>query len=256
MRRLSSAIVLCFLTMPVAAQDPPTADECFALSGDAFLSCMQRRNNSLRANLQRRSSNDEDPTTDFERESAERALLLENMARDAREHRQEWLEEVEEIENLAAEQSDPPSAPWIPRISKSPLDDSTTVVFTLRSVDPVVVRFREPTHPELVIRCMENRVSVYISFGDIFMADTEDYGRIDYRIDDREARGRTLGASTDNNALGEWRAPQSIQWLRQMYGGETLFVRATPYNESRVSMRFEIAGIGEGIRPIREACDW
>jgi len=37
---------------------------------------------------------------------------------------------------------------------------------------------------------------------------------------------------------------------------ETLYIEATPVNENTVNATFDIAGLSEAIKPLRESCGW
>jgi type VI secretion system protein VasI len=41
-----------------------------------------------------------------------------------------------------------------------------------------------------------------------------------------------------------------------LFGGNRLYVRATPYSESAVDGVFNITAIEEVIQPLRKACGW
>jgi type VI secretion system protein VasI len=224
MKAFSIAALVVVTSLPALAQDGPTAEECFELQGKDFLSCMQRRNNRIQADILREQNSQQEGTEDSD-------------------SRAEFASGIDAL-------------PWVPSITQSPLDDSTTVVLQRQSDDTVEVRFRDPFYPTLVIRCRENTTNVYISFGIIFMSDIQGYGTIDYRIDNLAPQKRNLRVSTNNTALGEWSGRGAIRWLEEMFGASTIFVRATPYNESPIEMRFNIKGLEQAVEPLREACSW
>lgn len=49
---------------------------------------------------------------------------------------------------------------------------------------------------------------------------------------------------------------QTIPVIQEMFDAEQLTVRATPFNESTITVQFPIAGLQEAIEPLREACNW
>src|SRR5690606_23149510 len=102
----------------------------------------------------------------------------------------------------------------------------------------------------------ENSTNVHISFAEHFMADLQGGGRVTYRIDDQRAKTRNFRESNDHSVLGLWGGGNSIPWLRELFGSERLVVRATPFNESAVEGEFNITGLEEVIKPLREACNW
>ena len=138
----------------------------------------------------------------------------------------------------------------------SALDDSKRVVVSTRSTKSIPGKYGSMIYGEFNLRCEENTTVAYFSVGDYFLSDIQGYGVIDYRVDDRKA-GTIGGAeSTDNSALGLWRGRDSIGFIESLMGGETLFVRITPFNESAIEMYFPITGLDVAVKPLREACGW
>lgn len=149
-----------------------------------------------------------------------------------------------------------PTGEWTVRDTRSALDDSRTVILSVRSQHPLPGRFGRAERASLIIRCEENTTALYIVWGGHFMSDIQGGGRVDYRIDTRPAGHVSMRVSTDNMALGLWNGRASIPFVRRLLDGEQLYVRSTPFSESRVAARFAIARLAEAIRPLRAACNW
>lgn len=145
---------------------------------------------------------------------------------------------------------------WRTSMSRSPLDDSPTVVLSRPSRNVISNSYGQAGPGMLVIRCRENTTSAYLTFNGHFMADIQGRGRVDYRVDQRPAGHRRMTVSTDNESLGAWSGNQSIPWIREMLDADQLYIRATPFNESPVSLTFDIRGLDEAIAPLRDACNW
>jgi len=145
---------------------------------------------------------------------------------------------------------------WQVRQQTSEFDDTPTVYLSLEAEEDVVGRFGRSVRFELIARCLENTTTFYIHFGDFFMSDNQGRGRIEYRVDDREAGSVRMRESTDHNALGLWRGRDSIPFLREIMDGSRMVIRATPYSESTLTARFNIAGLDAALVPLREACGW
>lgn len=161
----------------------------------------------------------------------------------------------------AAATAPAPAAPpirsdWHVQTTRSEIDDSRRVVLSVHSDAPIRGRFGSPGLAAMIVRCEQNTTSIYFNFNGLFMADIQSYGRVDFRVDDRAARHVSMNESTNHEALGLWRGGTAIPFLRDIFGGERLFVRVTPFSESRVDMTFNIAGLEEAIAPLREACHW
>lgn len=145
---------------------------------------------------------------------------------------------------------------WSVRVDKSALDDSKTVVLTLTSKDQFWNQYGQLKRGTLIIRCMENTTSLYTVWGDHFMSDNGNSGRVDYRVDAKKASRVSMRESTDNKALGLWSGGQSIPFIKKLLGAEQLYIRATPFSESAVEMAFNVTGLEKAIEPLREACGW
>lgn len=149
-----------------------------------------------------------------------------------------------------------PRGPWAVQSEVSKVDDSTNVWLSVRSDNLVDKRFGGSDRATLSIRCMENTTSVFFQFADNFMADISGYGDITYRVDTKKAQKKGFRESTDNGALGLWNGGSSIPFAKSLFGGERLFVRAVPYNESPVEVEFQIRDLETAITPLRKACKW
>lgn len=149
-----------------------------------------------------------------------------------------------------------PRSPWFVSKSTSKIDDSPTVVLKNYSNEIISGRFGRDDKATLVLRCMENTTNLYFTFAKNFMADIGSYGNVTYRLDDEPARTINMGESSDNEALGLWSGGRSIPVIKQMFGHDELTVRATPYNESSITMTFNVSDLQEDIKPLREACHW
>lgn len=145
---------------------------------------------------------------------------------------------------------------WSVQVDKSQLDDSTSVYVSLESIEPLRAKFGPPEPARLLLRCKEKVTVAFFVFGGHFMSDNRGGGRIDYRIDTAAAKHRSFGESNDNKALGLWSGKTAIPFLKELMTGQSLYVRATPFNDSMVEAVFPIAGMEAAIKPLREACGW
>lgn len=159
---------------------------------------------------------------------------------------------------LLVERNPPPAraGQWRVTDERSALDDSRRVVLAVQSEEPTSSRFGHTGRASFLIRCEENTTSTWIHWGGHFMSDINNGGRVDYRIDQRPPDRITMRVSNNNESLGLWRGNQSIPFLRQILEADRLYVRATPFSESRVEATFVISGLSEAIKPLRETCNW
>jgi type VI secretion system protein VasI len=147
-----------------------------------------------------------------------------------------------------------PQSDWSITQEKSKIDDTTNVFASLGSVQPIRNQYGAPANLDLMIVCREKKTDLYITFGGEFMASIENYGQVTFRVDKRPAFQKNLTESTDHKALGLWGA-NAIPFIKGLYGGSTLFVRATPYNESAVTGEFNISGVQDALNRCAKRVD-
>ncbi|WP_348681953.1 type VI secretion system-associated protein TagO [uncultured Halomonas sp.] len=153
-----------------------------------------------------------------------------------------------------------PNSPWFVRQDTSPMDDSTSVFLSTYSKELVPHKYRSGRAAPAVLqlRCMENTTALYIEFNGHYMVSSryQDWGDVDLRVDAGNARTIGMHESTDNQVLGLFRGGQSIPVIKSMFGAEKLLVRATPFNESPITVTFDVSDLESEITPLREACHW
>ena len=153
------------------------------------------------------------------------------------------------------EEDDEDDGDWTVRRSANPLDDSTTVVALLRSVQGVGGFDSEPIL--LIARCQSNKTEVYVNWHDYLGDDTNsvysDQKRVTYRFPPAAAETELWSISTDNDATF---VERPIPFLRRLVESERLVMQTTPYGESPTLAIFQLKGARDVIEPISETCDW
>ncbi|WP_306253894.1 type VI secretion system-associated protein TagO [Parvularcula sp. IMCC14364] len=161
------------------------------------------------------------------------------------------------VYRVTASAPKPIDSDWRVREETSKLDDTKTVFMEVNSNENHVGRFGQEGKLRLSLRCQENTTALAIYFAGEFMASgASDYVRVDYRIDDNPASSANFVESTNNEWLGLWNGSRAIPFIKQMFGASTMYVRATPFSESSVDGEFNISGVQDAIKPLREACSW
>ncbi len=146
---------------------------------------------------------------------------------------------------------------WNITTETSRITDTTNVFVTLESDQPIPARFGGGGQKAVLnLRCRENTTSFTIWFGGQFMASSGGFDRVTYRIDDRPAVDDRWEESTNNEHMGHWSGGRSIPLIKSLFGAQNLLVRATPFNESAITIDFKVGGIEAAIEPLREACGW
>ncbi|WP_414475903.1 type VI secretion system-associated protein TagO [Microvirga sp. M2] len=139
---------------------------------------------------------------------------------------------------------------------KSRLDDSREVALSVASVAAIRGKYGQEKYGTLVIICRERATHIYFAFGDHFMSSLGSAGRVSTRVDTNTPKTLPMRESNDHSALGLWERSSAIPFIKDLFGGKSLYVRAVPYNESAIELDFPIAGVEDAIKPLREACKW
>lgn len=144
---------------------------------------------------------------------------------------------------------------WNVTTETSKIDDSTNVFMRLVSENTFSDRYGNQRAGDIYIVCREHRTDLYIILGGMFLADSGGFGQVTVRIDRNKARVLYFSASTDHQALGLWRGA-GVGFIKQMMNGKRVLFEVTPFNESAVTVEFEIDGLDNAIKPLRKACGW
>ena len=144
---------------------------------------------------------------------------------------------------------------WRVREEISKIDDSQNVHLRLKSTEETNCRYESGSH-DIGISCRENETSIYFLFAGCFMSDVDGGDRVTYRIDKQPASTIEMAISTNNMALGLWHGGRSIPLLKKLFGAKKLLIRAQPFSDSAVTGEYEISGLSEAIKPLRNACNW
>lgn len=144
---------------------------------------------------------------------------------------------------------------WTISEGVSEMDDSPQVIAYQYSKNKITDQIGRPKTGRVSIVCRENKTDVYFSFGGHFMSGDR-YGRLTYRIDKRKAKTTQTSVSNDHKALGLWGGRRSIPFLKELESGKALVIKATPYSENAVTLRFDLTGIKEVLKSVRAACHW
>lgn len=163
----------------------------------------------------------------------------------------------EKITEYSAPSPPPPSPPnrgvWRSTTNRSEIDDSSNIFLTVTADRDVLAGTFQASRPTLEIRCMENTTALVIDVGAyVGIGDTQ----VTLRIDDREPQTRTIGISTNYEAVGLWNGGTAIPYIQRLFGADRLTVRITPYGENAQTFAFPVAGLENVIGALREECGW
>ena len=143
---------------------------------------------------------------------------------------------------------------WTVSSETSRIDDSKTVILRLQAEGEIAGWPRKTYTPSLVIRCKERQTEAYFVTG---MSPMVEYGTdgatITLRIDKAPAFKLRASKSTDGEALF---LPSAVSQIKKMMAGSSLLFEFVPFNSSPQMTTFQIAGLAEALKPVRETCKW
>ncbi len=148
----------------------------------------------------------------------------------------------------------PPGSKWRVSTEVSKIDDSTTVVLELRADSSISGWPGKTFTPSLIIRCKERRTEAYFVTGMASMVESASGGAtVTLRLDKNPAFKLRASNSTSGDALF---LPAAVAQLQKFMAGSTLLFEFVPFNSSAEMTTFQIAGLADAIKPLREACKW
>ena len=151
----------------------------------------------------------------------------------------------------------PKTGKWTLEVVKSKMKDTNDAFADLMSQEAVqCASFGDTSALQLTLRCMENTTAITVGGNCHLASGFQGYGKVTYRIGDREAQSKNFQASTDNQVLGLWSGNTAIPMIKEMLGEKKMLVRFTPFSMSPVEAEFDITGIDEAVTNIRKSCNW
>jgi type VI secretion system protein VasI len=156
-----------------------------------------------------------------------------------------------------AEKQEGPPLEWATRLERSPMDDSESVFMALASDRVTRCGWNRSTRIMFTIRCVEGETAVILHTSCLFPADMEPRtGEVAFRLDKEPALSVAMAESNDNSALGLWTAESAVPFIERMFDREKLTLRLFPYREDPLTLTFNIGGLRDAIKPLRQACRW
>lgn len=152
-----------------------------------------------------------------------------------------------------------PAATGTWRLTSAPsaVAKRTDHALSLASQGVIACRWTDPHPAQLRMRCIGNVTSVLLETGCYMTSSPALRHRdVSYQIDSGELRIARMTAGPDDRSLGFWTGEAAIPFIRDLLGATMLTVRVTPYSDDSVSAVFDLRGITEAIKPIRDECGW
>ncbi|MDD9869058.1 MAG: type VI secretion system-associated protein TagO [Gammaproteobacteria bacterium] len=139
---------------------------------------------------------------------------------------------------------------WNVHEEKSQIDDSLNVHLFVISNETVSSGYNT-VKPSLHIRCSENKTSVFLNWG-LYLG--LEKTKMLSRFDKEKATVSSWSISTNNEAV--FVRGSDIEFAKKIMKHQKLLVKVTPFGENSVMATFDISGLSEAIKPLREACHW
>ena len=137
---------------------------------------------------------------------------------------------------------------WVVSEDISPVDDSKKVTLMLDAEELIRGSFNS-YKPTMVLRCSENTTNAYVVMG-VFLG--SDRIKVLSRLDKQKATKRNWGISTDHKAI--FAPGGNIKYIKNIMKHDKLLVQMTPYGANTVMTTFDIKGLKEAVKPLRDAC--
>jgi len=164
--------------------------------------------------------------------------------------RLECYDNLAKKHNLFKEQAKPLNnkglGDWKVQEKTNPLDDSKTVTLMLF---PHEGTYRKRQKPVILARCSSGETDFYIAWNDYLGREAI----VTTRVGNNKANTSEWSLSTDSKSSFH---PKPIKFLKSMLNEEKLVAQITPYNESPTTAIFNISGLNEAIKPLKETCKW
>ncbi|MEL6277313.1 MAG: hypothetical protein AAFR28_00350 [Pseudomonadota bacterium] len=160
---------------------------------------------------------------------------------------------VSEVAGLTEpEEADPLLGKWRVREEVSIMDDTTTVFLALKADLPVQGRINL-FYPTMILRCSEGQTAAYVNIG---MQPDMRFRRsapITVRFDRYDAFDIRMRRSKDQRALF-FEEPEEM--IGQLMEHDRFLFRFKPVGSTTKITQFSLTGLGEAVKPLREACGW
>lgn len=131
--------------------------------------------------------------------------------------------------------------------------DDTRSLTLIRDADTPIVTWLSTEIPSIVLRCRAGQFEIYINTYTQFDSDTEldDEVFVRVRWDNEPPETIRMGIATDGDAAF---FSNSQDTLRRMARHEKLIFGFVPFNAAETATSFTMAGLGDAIQPLLDAC--
>lgn len=140
---------------------------------------------------------------------------------------------------------------WEIETEINPMDDSKSIYITNKSLTTVQGSLRTTT-PTMIIRCMDNKTDLFVSYQQSIAFDIDGVsGKV--RLDNEQPKTFNFSRSRDFRAVF---FPKPVPFLKDAIGHEKMLVQVDLLSAVGQVAEFDIRGLEEALKPLREACHW
>ena len=152
----------------------------------------------------------------------------------------------------------PASNGWHVNRTVSPMDDSKILILSVSADRPITVWGNKEYTPQLVIRCKEYKISLFVLTGS---PPEPEYGKynevtVRYRLDKKPPEHDIWGVSTDKKGLVISDSALTLAMILRMsdVNVKTFTFEFTPFHSSPVTSTFKMEGLNDYYDEFMKAC--
>ena len=136
---------------------------------------------------------------------------------------------------------------WDVKTTINPIDDSKTVVLTLYE-DAVVNNLDQSVY--LIVSCQAEETELYMGWG-IFLGIWS--RSVLVRLGDGKAKKQVWAISYDKLHTVK---SNPKKFIEELLKHDTFVAQITPYSSNPITATFNISGLENALKPLREVCGW
>lgn len=138
-------------------------------------------------------------------------------------------------------------------LTSTPLPNGKGMAVSITAISPEPITDSDQ-FAKLSVNCVNNATSVTFWFPGYFMSSDADGRLLKAQVDGAETQSlATTGIDSMMNVSSN---AVAIPFAKALMAGNTVVVTATPSSGSAVKASFDLKGLTQAIRPIRQACGW
>lgn len=156
------------------------------------------------------------------------------------------------VASFTGENNEHDKGDWQVRTDNSPIDDSKTIVMSLKAQSPIRAWVNDVATPELILRYKEGSLESYFSLGVTPNTERGDSRSLTLRFDSKPAKDFKGSISTNNKSVF---LENTRQLIRELSTSRQLTLRFTPFNSNPVTTTFDLNGFDKASKELLAAAN-